>query len=90
MVLVLSVDVVVGCHPMVLKSLDLRQTKEALRVIPAIERGGCDNSMHGHHLGLFVRALIVVAPRGAKREDWVEIPREGPPKTAKTLDAIKE
>jgi len=90
MVVVFPRPMAFGCIPPELVSLDVRETKEALRVIAEIRPGRCDNDMHGHPMMMGKAALIVVVPRDKKRVDLVEKPKAGEPKVVMTLDALKE
>ena len=90
MVLVTVVDTAVGCLAPELASLDLRETKDALRLIAVVTPGGCNNRMHGHPLALGRHAVMVVVPRSAKRVDVVAKPKDGDPKVVTSLEAVKE
>jgi hypothetical protein len=90
MAVVIVVDTVMGCLSPKLDGVEVRETKEALRVIPSVTPGGCNNDMHGHPLGRGRSAIIVVMPRGVKKVEFVEKPREGKPRIGKTIDAVKE
>ncbi len=90
MVVVVAVQSVQGCVSTTLDGVDVRETQEALRVIPTITQGGCRNSMHGHPVAMGTAAVIVVLPRSAKKLDFVAKPRDGKPAITASLDAIKE
>ncbi len=90
MVVVFPRPMTFGCIPPELVSLDVRETKEALRVIAEIKPGGCNNEMHAHPMMMGKVALAVVVPKNAQRVDFVEKPKAGAPKVAQSLAATKE
>jgi hypothetical protein len=90
MVLVFPRPMAFGCVPPELTSIDIRETKDALRVIPTIKPGGCNNEMHGHPMMMGKVAVVIVVPRSAKRVDFVEKRKAGAPTIARTLDAMKD